>query len=65
MPTTRAAATLNRSGIHLLAVVAPDEKRTFLGLLTSSDIVRAHANAGPQRGSDAQPTETLGENRTP
>ncbi|MEO8217144.1 MAG: chloride channel protein [Acidobacteriota bacterium] len=52
VPTTRAAVKLNQSGIHLLAVVAPDEKRTFLGLLTSSDIVRAHADAAPDRTED-------------
>ena len=54
LPTTRAALKLNQSNIHLLAVVAPDEKRTFLGLLTTSDIVRAHATETQPRGESLE-----------
>lgn len=43
-PVPRAAQKLHEMNSHLLAVVDSGESRTFRGLLTSSDVVRAHAS---------------------
>lgn len=45
----RAAQKLHESGSHLLAVVDSLDRRAFLGLLTSSDVVRAHASLTSDR----------------
>lgn len=43
-PVPRAALKLHQLGVHLLAVVESGGDRRFVGLLTSSDVVRAHAS---------------------
>lgn len=45
----RAAMRLHELGSHLLAVVEPGEAKKFVGLLTSSDVVRAHASLAGER----------------
>jgi len=55
-PETRvmqAIIRLNRLGVHLIAVVDPDKKR-FMGLLTTSDIVRAQAQSAPDLDDTAR-----------
>ncbi|MGA7614601.1 MAG: chloride channel protein [Thermoanaerobaculia bacterium] len=45
-PVMRAIVRLNQLGVHLLAVVDPENQK-FLGLLTTSDVVRAQAGMNP------------------
>ncbi|HUP64091.1 MAG TPA: chloride channel protein [Thermoanaerobaculia bacterium] len=43
----QAAVRMNELGTHIIAVVDGEESRKFLGILTSSDIVRAQASVTP------------------
>ncbi|HVR44696.1 MAG TPA: chloride channel protein [Thermoanaerobaculia bacterium] len=46
MTLQQAAVRLNSIGAHVIAVVDGEETRKFLGILTSSDIVRTQATVG-------------------
>ena len=46
MTLQQAAIRLDSISAHVIAVVDGEESRTFLGILTSSDIVGAQAAAG-------------------
>ncbi len=44
-PLNVAVVKLHRGGVHLLPVVENEESRHFIGLLTSTDVIRAQAQA--------------------
>lgn len=44
-PLHRAAVRMDSAGIHVVAVIEDPQSRKFVGILTSSDLVRAQASA--------------------